>query len=151
MQWIYGEKIFSRASEENTEDEPLYSEIDLLVNSYVFGEKIQDESFRDAVIDSMIVSINTLGKEKKSWYPSGSAVDRAYEGTPEGKPLRKLMVDIYAHRGKPTIARLVQEYQILKDLAGELFVGREDYLHPDPTGIHRKSCQYHHHGKDQSR
>lgn len=62
VQWIYGEKIFSCASEENTEDESLYSEIDLLVNSCGFGEKIQDESFRDAVIDSIVALINTPGE-----------------------------------------------------------------------------------------
>lgn len=149
VQWIYGGKIYSRLREERAEDDPTYNELSLLVEAFIFGEMVQDGRFKDVVIDSLIASINTPGKEGKRWYPSGPMVDRAYEGTPEGSPLRKLMVDIYAHHGNRHRLDGSKDIEFLKDLAGELYVDRERYLLHDPTKMDLKSCRYHHHGEGQ--
>jgi hypothetical protein len=149
IQWIYGGRIFSRPSERESEinDKPIYNETSLLVEGFIFGEKIQDGDFKDAIIDAMILSINTLGKDDKHWYPSGPAVDRAYEGTPEGSPLRKLMVDIHVNHGSRKWLEAVTNIDFVKDLAEDLYVDRESTaFRTNPTAAHLKSCGYHHHG-----
>jgi hypothetical protein len=42
IQWIYGGRIFSRPSERESEinDKPIYNETSLLVEGFIFGEKI---------------------------------------------------------------------------------------------------------------
>jgi hypothetical protein len=151
VQWIYCGKIFSRpgTAEGEDQDGQPYSELRLLVEALIFGEKIQDGAFKDAVIDSLIASINTPGKDDKCWYPSGSMVDRVYEGTPEGSPLRRLMVDIHVNHGGRKWLEGVTNMDFLKDLAGDLYIDRESETYrANPTASHLKSCGYHHHDED---
>lgn len=51
------------------------------MEGFIFGEKIQDEDFKDAIIDAITVPINDPGKDDLFRYPSGTTVERAYEGT----------------------------------------------------------------------
>jgi hypothetical protein len=119
----------------------------LLVESFIFGEKIQDGDFKDAVVDAMILSINTMGKDDKHWYPSGPAVDRAYEGTPEGSPMRKLMVDIHVNHGNREWLEGVMDIDFVKDLAEDIYVDRESTaFRTNPTASLIESCGHHHHG-----
>jgi hypothetical protein len=151
IQWIYGGRIFTRLGKQESEieDKRTYSETSLLVEGFIFGERVQDGSFRDAVIDAMIVSINTTGKDDKHRYPSGPVVDRAYEGTPEGSPLRKLMVDIHVNHGSREWLEGVTNIDFVKDLAEALYIDREcTALRTNPTASHLESCGYHHHGAD---
>jgi hypothetical protein len=120
VQWIYGGKIFSRPSKGDVDYSPTHGEIPDLVDAFVFGEKIQDGDFKDAVIDSVTASINVPDKDGKCWYPVGPVVDRAYEGTPEGSPLRRLMVDIHLHHGRRQWLDGATNIDFVKDLAGEL-------------------------------
>lgn len=151
VQWIYGGRILSCPSTAECEgqDGQPYRELPLLIEAFVFGEKIQDGDFKDAVIDSIIASINIPGKDDKCWYPSGSTVDRAYEGTPEGSPLRRLMADIHVNHGGREWLEGVTNIDFVKDLAGDLYVDRESTtFRANPTASHLKSCGYHDHGED---
>jgi hypothetical protein len=148
VQWIYGGKIFSRPSKGDGDHNPAHSEVSDLVEAFVFGEKIQDGDFKDAVIDSVIASINIPGKDGKCWYPVGPVIDRAYEGTPEGSPLRRLMVDIHLHHGRRDWLDRATNIDFVKDLAGDLYVDRDCKRRVNPTAAHLKSCGYHQHGKD---
>ncbi|KAM0724081.1 hypothetical protein Q7P37_000261 [Cladosporium fusiforme] len=149
VQWIYGGRIFTRPGRGGAEDKDKapYSETSLLVEGFIFGEKIQDGDFRDAVVDAIIVSINDPGKDDLVRYPSGTTVERAYEGTPEGSPLRKLMVDIYVHHGNRDWLHKVANPDFLRDLAEDLYLGR-DCSPNDPTALHLTGCRYHQHGND---
>lgn len=150
IQWIYGGKIFTRPGKGGAEDKDkaTYSETSLLVEAFIFGEKIQDGDFKDAVLDAIIVSIHDSGKDHQFRYPSSTTVERAYEGTPEGSPLRKLMVDIHAHHGSRQWLDGLNCIEFVKDLVGELFIGRQQLFLHNPTVMHSNGCQYHHHGKD---
>lgn len=151
IQWIYSGKIFTRPGKQEgeIEDKPTYSEALLLVEGFIFGDKVQDGDFKDAIVDAMIASINTTGKDDKHWYPSGPAVDRAYEGTPEGSPLRKLMVDIHVNHGGREWLEGVTNVEFVKDLAEDLYIDRESTaFRTNPTASHLKSCRYHHHGAE---
>lgn len=152
VQWIYGGGIFTRPGRGGVEDKDkaTYSETSLLVEGLIFGEKIQDGDFKDAILDAIIVSINDPGEDDLFWYPSRTTVERAYEGTPEGLPLRKLMIDIHAHHGSRQWLDGLNYIEFVKDLVGELFVGRQHLLLHNPSLMHSDGCQYHHHGEYRS-
>lgn len=61
VQWLYGSRIFSQKPLEELEEG--YDELGVLIDSFIFGEKIQDDHLKDAVIYCLIVSVSTLGKE----------------------------------------------------------------------------------------
>jgi hypothetical protein len=144
VQWIYAGKIFSRPSTKDGDS----SELSELVGAFVFGEKVQDDDFRDAVIDSVIASIHTPDEKGECWYPTGSTADRACDGTPEGSPLRRLMVDLHLHHGRRAWLSDVNNVDFVKDLVGELYLDRDRERQVDPTASHLKSCGYHQHGED---
>lgn len=89
IHWIYSDRIFSRWSPEDDEDDDKGSssnnDTGTLIAAFIFGEKIQDYDFQDAVVDALIHSFVTSGEWENCWYPG------AYEGTP-GSPLRSLIV-----------------------------------------------------------
>ena len=74
-QWMYCGKILSRDS--TLETGRGSGEPDLLVNAFVFGEKIQDVLFVDTILDALIMYTNTPDKEGSRWFPVGSTVRRA--------------------------------------------------------------------------
>ena len=71
VHWLYRRSVLSRPNAEEVEHTD-----DELRDAYVFVKMIQDEHFRDAVLDSVICSVDTPGKDGKCWYPSGPTVDR---------------------------------------------------------------------------
>lgn len=115
--------------------------------AFVFREKVQDDDFRDAVIDSVIASIHTLDEKGKYWYLTGSTIDRAYDSTPEGSPLRRLMVDLHYHHSRWAWLNDVKNVDFVKDLAGELYLDRDCERQVDPTASYLKSCSYHQYGE----
>jgi hypothetical protein len=59
-----------------------------LARAYVLGEKPIDVKFKNAIIDTFVAVGTAMG-----YNPIGERVDILYEGTPEGSPARKLVVD----------------------------------------------------------
>jgi hypothetical protein len=97
IQWIYTGRIFSCPSDEGGSEGE--EELSLLVGGFVFGEKVQNGDFEDAVVDAIIKSFPVPSKKNKLCCPPVLCVDKAYSGTPEGSQLRKLLVPIYTTRG----------------------------------------------------
>lgn len=125
-------------------------EINLLVGAFVFGEKVQDGRFKDAVIDATIKSTLSPDEDDVKWFPGVTAINRAYAGTPTGSPLRRLMVDFWTYRGTDTWDRSGLNADFLTDLVGEIFAQREP-----PFGLHAidgkaSTCSYHQHGNDRT-
>jgi hypothetical protein len=75
-------------------------EFDVLIGAFVFGEKVQDGDFKDAVVDALIYTVAAPDEKGVRWYPTAQSVDRAYTGTPEGSPIRRLLVDMYTFHGR---------------------------------------------------
>ena len=125
-----------------------YDELEVLIDSFIFGEKIQDGAFKDAIIDSLIASVSTLGKEGKYWYPTGKMIDRAYKGTPTGSPLRRLLVDMHVNHGQRFWIEEGMNADFLADLVRNLLDIRDLVHEWDPTRPDISSCPYHHHGDD---
>lgn len=73
------------------------NEISTLIDCYLLGEKFQDSVFRNAVINTLIACIHPMGTD--TWHVPhlSRCVARAYDGTCEGSPLRKLLVDTFVY------------------------------------------------------
>lgn len=123
-------------------------ELGVLIDGFIFGEKIQDGDFKDAIIDALISSVSTIGKEDKCWYPAGEKVDRAYKGTPPGSPLRRLLVDMHVYHGHRDWVKDDASSDFLVDLVRDLLDVCDVSLRSDPTSQHVSSCPYHCHGDD---
>lgn len=124
-------------------------ELNVLIGAFVFGEKVQDGDFKDAVIDILIHAAATPDAKGACWYPTGRLVNLAYTGTPEGSPIRRLLADMYVFHSRRRWLDGQKNVDLLADLAGYLLGDRSEHTQalnsttPDASG-----CQYHyHHGK----
>ena len=142
-QWLYCRKVLSHDSTLISERNS--GELDLLIDAFVFGEKIQDQLFRDTIIDALITYTNTPDKQGTSWFPTGDMVRRAYEGTPTGSPLRTLMVNLHNHRGTQKWIKDQNEnsLEFLMDLVKIMFATRAAPSVPDSLKV--ANCSYHVH------
>jgi hypothetical protein len=147
FQWVYRGRIFS--SQDTGDTGGNREEISLLVDAYVFGEKLQDRDFRDAVIDSLIHAVDTPDAQDLKWYPTSAAIDSAYIGTPEGWPLRKLLVDMHFFHGLPKWLNEESNVEFLRDLARKFLQDRSDFFtRTDQTTVKLAGYSYHCHGAE---
>ncbi|KAL5371983.1 hypothetical protein PMIN06_012600 [Paraphaeosphaeria minitans] len=58
----------------------------LLAEAYVFGEKIVDTKYKNAVVRTVAAA-----QESSQWNMGPESVDIVYSGTPSGSPLRRLI------------------------------------------------------------
>jgi hypothetical protein len=146
VQWLYSSRIFSQQPLEKLERG--YDELQLLIDGFIFGEKVQDGDFKDAVIDALFASVSTLGKDDKYWYPANKKADLVYKGTPPESPLRRLLVDMHVHHSRHDWYDETENVDFLADLVRGLLNVRDLSHASDPTRQNISSCIYHHHGDD---
>jgi len=72
----------------------------ILVDLYVYGERFLCRVIQNAAIKEMIRLTRVRSSDGSAWFPTGTSVERVYAGTPEGSPMRQLMVDMHVIRGK---------------------------------------------------
>lgn len=147
VQWAYRGKIFS--PQPPSEPPSTGRELDLLVDCYIFGAKVQDDNFKDAVLDALLAFINTKDEEGSQWFPTGHSVQRAYEKTPQGSPLRKLLVDMHNQSRRSNWIKEDNSMEFLTDLAREMFDTRSRPSGRKLTDWNADSCMYHHHSKEE--
>lgn len=115
VQWLYTGRVFSQQTPKA--EGASGKEFDLLVEGFIFGEKIGDGAFKDVMIDALIHCVATRDSTGNFMYPSTKWVDRAYEGTGERSPLRKLMVHFYAFHVRSAWIKDSSNTEFLRDLA----------------------------------
>ena len=71
----------------------------ILAHAYVLGERLLDTPFKNAIADAYVLYARGSPPAKR-YYPSNEEIRILYEGTSEGSPIRKLLVDIWYCRGK---------------------------------------------------
>jgi hypothetical protein len=71
-----------------------------LGNLYVLGEKLMHDEFQNSVVDEFISNAEIYGE-----VPQGDTINVIYEGTPEGSPARRLMVDLWCYLSKGNKSR----------------------------------------------
>jgi hypothetical protein len=152
VQWVYTRRIVIRKKpvEKEADREACKNghEFDVLIGAFVFGEKVQDGDFKDAVIDALIHTVAVPDEEGSCWYPTKQLVGRAYTGTPQGSPIRRLLVEMYTFHGRKDWLDGQKNVDFLTDLAECLLRDRrEDSRALDSTTPDVSGCQYHHHGE----
>jgi hypothetical protein len=96
-----------------------------LARLYVFGGRLMDDVIRKAVFDEIIrISQVTMV------YPGQPTVSIVYEGTPEGDPARKMLVNMYASVASRDWISTVYNPVFLFDLAQELLHKAENGVVP---------------------
>ncbi|TKA23639.1 hypothetical protein B0A54_18070 [Friedmanniomyces endolithicus] len=110
-QWLYQAKILVQ---QHNEDPKSSGELSRLLKCYIFGEKIHDVVFQNVTIDSIFAYVHKE-KDGTRWYPTDA--DTVYDGTPEGSPLRMLIVDMFAYHGQKTWVKALRNVDFLVALA----------------------------------
>jgi hypothetical protein len=93
----------------------------ILIDLYVYGERFLCRLIQNAVIKELIHITRTKSINGGIYFPIRANVDKVYRGTPEGSPLRQLMVDMHAIRGKKDWLSENVNAKFLLDLAKEFY------------------------------
>ena len=94
LQLLYTSKLPIKAKNTRQDDKVSRHEYDILVELYVLAEKFQDVETRNIAMDAMIAK----SRSERS-VPGMYNVQRIFDDTPEGSPLRKFVTDLYADIG----------------------------------------------------
>jgi len=137
--WLYSNRIFTKP--EGEVDKESSVESNGLINAYVFGDKIQDSDFKDAIIDAIIEG----SEENDDYYINARKI---WEYTPPGALIRRYMLDTFVWVGDENWLEDVSYFnqEFLVELGRALYKGFESPN--DYTGVApflRDSCLYHEH------
>ena len=144
LQWLYSGKVDYKCDITEKTRESHNVEFVKLAHMYVLGEKVQDDTFCDAVIDTTIDKIMYHLADGTRWFATTDPVNIIYGGTPTGSPARRFLVDIYVRYGKSDWVEEERDvdHEVLLDLARAFLDSRPQ---PKRDGIRSSSCQWHKH------
>ncbi|KAL1792841.1 hypothetical protein ACET3X_009348 [Alternaria dauci] len=97
IKWLYTNKIsidlrLEAAEDDDEERAEQIEEIFIaLARAYVFGGKIIDARYKNAVLQKLFKAQKIL-----DWHMGSESVEIIYEGTPPESPLRRLVADVVA-------------------------------------------------------
>ena len=93
-----------------------------LAKVFAFGEKVQDISFKNRVVDAILATAGGEGDATASLIPAGLDVDIIYRATRTESPARRLMVDLHVAYGDSTYVNHeeVMNHEFLIDLSQRL-------------------------------
>ncbi|KAI4907236.1 hypothetical protein J4E90_009738 [Alternaria incomplexa] len=97
IKWLYYDKIetqLEEASEDTREKKAVAAEkaYCLLADAYVFGEKIIDLQYKEAVMKAIFATLKSY-----NWNMGPESVNIIYEGTPPGSQLRRFIAERIAY------------------------------------------------------
>ena len=141
VQWLYTGLLYVRNGQKTEKDN---GETGLLIDGYIYGERINDRQFQNALIDGLFALMNPFPKNQ-FWEGrlSSDNVNRAYDELPAGSPLLKLIVDIFVMRGSEDWLGEDLDEQFLTELSRALFKHRTR-SHTGPNLGSGQSGPYHH-------
>lgn len=93
---------------------------EVLGKIYVIGERMLDESVRNAVVREFIRLTTMKAPDESRRFPGESTITIIYDGTSTGSPMRRVMVDFYATLGIMTWPYKGQHPEFLEDLVEDL-------------------------------
>jgi len=97
IKWLYHDKIADalyEAGDDNIEKKAEEAEkvFCLLAEAYIFGEKIIDTEYKNAVVRAIFDA-----QRRSRWSMGPESVSIVYEGTPSGSPVRRIIADRFAY------------------------------------------------------
>lgn len=139
--WLYFGYIFTRSKDEekNASSTSSTAEWELLFDSYIFGMKIHDSNFKDALMDAIINKMNTIDK-----FPE--KVQQVYQNTPQNSPARRLLVEVCLYYDSEAfIQTAAGNAEYLQDVALAFMNAKKTKR--DFTCPAEGSCEYHEHAE----
>ncbi len=105
----------------------------LLADLYVLAEKLQDINCKNAIMRAMFHTCRPKGVQGNT--PSAKICCIIYEGTPEGSPMRKLLVDLYTYIATKAWIMSASKGKWPEDFMYELLINVLDKRAPVPDTI----------------
>ncbi|KAH0366959.1 hypothetical protein KCU65_g5002, partial [Aureobasidium melanogenum] len=139
-EWVYSGHIQQGSLKVNAEDVDFSS----IGQAYILGEKLQDEDFKNAIVDLLVQTIVTQGKMDLT------LSTLVFEGTSASAPLRKLLVDLYVWYGqkdwlKPDGSKEAISASFLSELSSAFFDRHDHDGNPKVNILTLNACNYHEH------
>lgn len=153
LDWLYDGEVNLPLSDELYDDEgnlQLPDDLDdiddkaedlnvLLVKMYIFGEKVLDAKFCNAIIGAFVGSAEAYSQVRpsKTAAPYFSTVSMLFAGTAPGSPLRRYMVDIWVSEAHEGVSIPDDDDELHPDFARDLIKAlldqskEGDYVSPD--------------------
>lgn len=116
-----------------------------LSRAWVFGDKILDHDFCDAVVDSLIALSRLSGR-----FPYGAAYD-IYKAASSTTPARQFLIDMFlhvAHEGWFDTRRPAFDTEAYKEITRRLVATKGVKLSKEDAPWNVEPCVYHWHKKD---
>lgn len=89
----------------------------VLAEAYVFGEKMVDMKYKNAVLQTIFTAQKAFG-----WHMGPESLKIAYKGTPPKSPLRRLIAENFAYMAHDDSGKGVGWMQYLEDCPREALV-----------------------------
>ena len=148
FQWLYTRKIWCDPEIEVSKFSELPQahddEIRGLLKAYCFGEKIQDNEFKDSALDCIIAWTKVEDATGQRYFPGDSNVCLVWDNTPSHSPLRQLILDQHIWEVRHDDTRKIAHVGFLQELVFSLLENSK----PKGVAPYRgaSSCRYHAHG-----
>jgi hypothetical protein len=94
LHWLYFKTFPTVLTENSATNTTSNTEFVTLGKCYVMGEMLMDIGFKNAVLDALLDSI-TNQPYYEARFPGQHAIGIIYDGTLEGAPARRLLVDLW--------------------------------------------------------
>lgn len=126
-----------------------------LAKLYVLGERLNDATFQDHIINAILFLSRREDERGKTWCPTDAVANTIYAGTPNNSPARRLMVDFFADYGDHDWIYDESEeinHEFLTDLSKTLLGRRWRVMRGEEEEVaidDAEPCKYHNHHEDQ--
>ncbi|KAG9562319.1 hypothetical protein KCU71_g7677, partial [Aureobasidium melanogenum] len=139
-EWVYSGQTQKAALRMSAEDADFSS----IGQAYILGEKLQDQKFKNAIVNLLLQTIPTHGKMDLT-LPT-----LVFNQTSTSAPLRKLLVNLYVWYGhkdwlKPDGCKETISVTFLSDLSTAFFDRHDHYGVPGTNILTLNACNYHEH------
>lgn len=141
-QWLYSGRICT--IENDSEPCNVVRESRNLSHAYVLGEKLQDATFKDTILDSIIEHSD----DGRKW--SINMIKIIWEGTPPASLTRKYLIDRFIYYGNEELLSRFR-HRLPEDFFYEIAVALlKCRARPGGKAPYKKHsiCKYHEHAKD---
>lgn len=144
VHWIYSRTLPTRVDEPAAAGNEEYLK---LAKAYGLADRLQDQLFKNAVIDAFLDKTSTVASDGNAWWPVGPVIRCIYDNTPESSKGRTLLVDIYTNYAvKDWLTEGAQRKDLPKQFLLDLSVKLLDIASGEATrGMPLERCNYHGH------
>ncbi|MCJ1348330.1 hypothetical protein MMC31_006561 [Peltigera leucophlebia] len=134
LHWLYCGTVPTRDDEEEPTSDVEYLQ---LGKAYVLGDKLQDGTFKDVIIDVMMNKRGSRASDGGQYFPGEQVVRYIYDNTPKSSKARDLLVDFYVSYGNELWLKGSESEELpkdfLMDLAVAFFERKETRATTEPT------------------